>query len=174
MDIIKDHPEWLVCLTLDGFRLHLQAVAYDIFNQYNIQLVVEDGDTLQTNQAFDQQKSKEDKRNIRALLDASRYGLKIQLDQFSLISICILELKHSTPSAWINSFICVNLHPDYRLPFWDWIKKIESQIVAGESFFKCHTSLYDILPEFWKQMTPIDRANVVTIIDGFYASNEPT
>ena len=67
MDIIKDHPEWIACLTLDGFGSHLQALAYEIFNDHNIDLVVEDGDTLQTNQAFDQQKAKEDKRNIRAL-----------------------------------------------------------------------------------------------------------
>ena len=174
MDVIKDHPEWLVCLTLDGFGSHLQAVAYDIFNQYKIQLVVEDGDTSQTNQAFDQQKAKEDKRNIRNLLDSARYTMRVQLDQWSLISVCIVTLKRSTASAWINSFIRVNLHPDHRLSFWDWIKKIESQIVAGESFFKCRTSLYDILPEFWKRMKPADRANVVTIIDGFYASNEPT
>ena len=174
MDIIKDHPEWIACLTLDGFGSHLQALAYEIFNDHNIDLVVEDGDTSQTNQAFDQQKAKEDKRNIRALLDASRYGLKVQLNQFSLISICIVALKHSTPSAWINSFIRVNLHPDHRLSFLDWIKKIESQVVAGESFFKRRTSLYDILPKFWRRMTPIDRRTVVTIIDGFYSSDEPT
>ena len=85
-----------------------------------------------------------------------------------------MALKHSTPSAWINSFIRVNLHPDHRLSFLDWIKKIESQVVAGESFFKRRTSLYDILTKFWRRMTPIDRTTIVTIIDGFYSSNEPT
>ena len=48
MDIIKDHPEWIACLTLDGFGSHLQALAYEIFNDHNIDLVVEDGDTSQT------------------------------------------------------------------------------------------------------------------------------
>ena len=174
MDVIKDHPEWIVCLTLDGFGSHLQALAYEIFNDHKIDLVVEDGDTSQTNQAFDQQKAKEDKRNICSLLDTTRYGLKVQLDQFSLINICMVALKRSSKGAWINSFIRVNLHPDHRLSFIDWIKKIESQVVAGESFFKCRTSLYDILPKFWKTMTPIDRAAVVTIIDEFYSSDEPT
>ena len=47
-------------------------------------------------------------------------------------------------------------------------------MVAGESFFKRRTSLYDMLPTFWRQMKPIDRRTVVTIIDGFYSSDEPT
>ena len=119
-------------------------------------------------------KAKEDKCNILALLDTSRTLYKIQLDQWRLISVCIVALKHFTKDAWIKSFIRVNLHPDYRLSFVDWIKKIETQIVAGESFFKCRTSLYDILPQFWKTMTPVDRSTVVNKIDGYYASEEVT
>ena len=53
MEGVKDHPDWLVCLTLDGFSSHLQRKMYAIFKQYNIQLVLEDGDTSQTNQEFD-------------------------------------------------------------------------------------------------------------------------
>ena len=174
MEVIRDHPDWLVALTLDGFSSHLQAMGYSTFNEYNIALLLEDGDTSQTNQAFDQQKAKEDKRNMRNLLDTTRSILNVQLDQWKLISVCIVALKRSTRSSWINSFIRVNLHPDHRLSFVDWIKKIESQVVAGESFFKCRTSLYDILPQFWKQMSVDDRNSVVTTIDGFYESDQPT
>ena len=155
------------------FISHLQPQAYQLFTDSNIQLVQEDGDTSQTNQAFDQQKAKEDKRNMRSLLDSTR-KFRVQLDQWRLIGVCIVALKRSTRSAWIHSFIRVNLHPDHRLSFADWIKKIESQVVAGESFFKRRTSLYDILPKFWKHMLPIDRQNVVTKIDEFYASDQPT
>ena len=47
-------------------------------------------------------------------------------------------------------------------------------MVTGESFFKCRTSLHDMLPKFWKEMNPTDRAAVVTIIDGFYSSDGRT
>ena len=67
MKVVKDHPECLVCLTLDGFSSHLQLTRemYDIFKHYNIQLallLLEDGDTSQINKAFDQRKAKEDNR----------------------------------------------------------------------------------------------------------------
>ena len=120
MKMVKDHPECLVCLTLDGFSSHLQGEVYDIFKHYNIQLaLLEDGDTSQINQAFDQRKAKEDKRNICSLLDLSRVLFKVQLDQWRLILVCIVALKHWTKIVWINSFICVNLHPDHRLSFVD-------------------------------------------------------
>ena len=124
MEVTRDHPDWLMALTLDGFSSHLQEMGDSTFNEYTIALLVEDGDTSQTNQAFDQQKAKEDKRNMRNLLDTTRSILGVQLDQWKLISTCIVALKRSTRSAWINSFIRVNLHPDHRLSFVDWIKKI--------------------------------------------------
>merc|ERR1712232_1151962 len=119
-------------------------------------------------------KAKEDKRNIRNLLDTCRSFSKSSLDQFSLIASCIVALKISTRQAWIDSFKRVNLHPDYRMGFAEWIKKMETQVVAGESFFKRRSSLYDILPQFWKNFTPDDRRAVVNKIDGLYASEGPT
>ena len=110
-------------------------------------------------------KAKEDKRNMWTLLDSTRSILNVQLVQWKVIAVCIVAVKASTRGAWINSFIRVNLHPDHQLSFVDWIKKIESQVVSGGSFFKCRTSLYDILPQFWKQLPVEDRTSVVTIID---------
>lgn len=149
-------------------------MGYSTFNEYNIALLVEDGNTSQTNQAFDQQKAKKDKRNMRNLLDVTRSILNVQLDQWKLIACCIVALKRSTRSTCSNSFIHVNLHPDHRLLFVDWIKKIESQLVTGEYFFKCQTNLYDSLPQFWKQMSVDDRISVVNSIDGFYKLDKPT
>ena len=113
MEVVKDHPKWLLCLTLNGFALHLVSEAYPIFNEHNIQLVVEDGDTSQMNRPFNQMKAKEDKRNIRNLLDPVQINLKYTLDQFSLICTFIVALKRSTRTAWIESFTRVNLHPNY-------------------------------------------------------------
>ena len=46
--------------------------------------------------------------------------------------------------------------------------------MAGETFFKNRKSLYDILPQFWKDLQPHDRRTVVNKIDGFYASDGET
>ena len=72
MEGIKDHKNWWVCLTLDGFGSHLLPETYPIFNEYKIMLVNEDSDTSQTNQAFDQMKAKEDNRLICNLLATQR------------------------------------------------------------------------------------------------------
>ena len=100
--------------------------------------------------------------------------LQVQLDQWRLISVYIVALNRLTRIMWINPFICVNLHLDHCLSFVDWIRKIESQIVAGESFFMCRTSLYDILPQFWITMSPDDRMTVINKIGGYYNSDGPT
>ena len=55
---IKDHNDWWVCLTWDGFSSHIRAEAYHIFNRFKIMTVLEDRDISQANQLFDQQKSK--------------------------------------------------------------------------------------------------------------------
>ena len=54
MEVIKEHLDWLVALFLDDFSSRLQARGYSTFNEYKIGLLVEDGDTSQCNQAFDQ------------------------------------------------------------------------------------------------------------------------
>lgn len=47
--LLAAYPEYLLCLTLDKFGSHLQGSAYECFNKNNIQLMLEDGDTSQTN-----------------------------------------------------------------------------------------------------------------------------
>lgn len=68
MPIIKDHPEWKVCLTLDGFSSHLlvPAEALPSFTNALIEVIKEEGDTSQVNQAYDQSVAKEDKKHISA------------------------------------------------------------------------------------------------------------
>ena len=112
MEGIKEHKDWWVCLSCDGFGSHLFAEAYPILTKYLIMFLLEDGDTSQTNQAFDQMKAKEDKRNIRSLLDTQRRTSKLMNDQWTLIYACMAALQNSTSQAWIDSFKRVNLHPD--------------------------------------------------------------
>jgi hypothetical protein len=54
MPHIKDHPDWQVCLTLDGFSSHLVPAGLAPFTAANITVIKEEGDTLQVNQAYNQ------------------------------------------------------------------------------------------------------------------------
>ena len=99
MEGIKDHNDWWVSLSVDGFSSHLIPEVYDIFNKYKIMLLLEDDNTSQTNQTFDQQKEKEDKHNIRSLLDKQGCVAKDVNDQWKLIAVCIIALKNSSKQA---------------------------------------------------------------------------
>ena len=52
--------------------------------------------------------------------------LDILIDQWSLILVGCAAVRYTRdhPTIWINSFIAVNLHPRYMMPFKDWCKKI--------------------------------------------------
>ena len=69
MPHIIDHPDWQVCLTLDGFSSHLVPAGLAPFTAANITFIKEEGDTMQVNQAYDQSVTKEDTKVIRELLN---------------------------------------------------------------------------------------------------------
>jgi hypothetical protein len=70
MSHIKDHPDWQVCLTLNGFSSsHLVTASLEPFTATHITIIKEEGDTSQVNQANDQSVAKEDKKVIRESLD---------------------------------------------------------------------------------------------------------
>jgi hypothetical protein len=68
MPVIKDHPDWMVCMTLDGFGSHLLPEALQAFTDAKIEVVKEEGDTSKVNQAYNQSVAKEDKKLIREQL----------------------------------------------------------------------------------------------------------
>jgi hypothetical protein len=49
MPHIKDHPDWQVCLTLDGFSSHLVTAGLEPFTAANITIIKKEGDTSQVN-----------------------------------------------------------------------------------------------------------------------------
>jgi hypothetical protein len=49
MPHIKEHPDWQVCLTLDGFSGHLVPAGLAPFTAANITVIKEEGDTMQVN-----------------------------------------------------------------------------------------------------------------------------
>ena len=50
LPVVRNHPDWFFTLTLDGFASHLNAQAFQVFKDYKIMLILEDGDTSDTNQ----------------------------------------------------------------------------------------------------------------------------
>ena len=169
MPVIKDHPEWKVVLTLDGFSSHLVPAGLAPFSDALIEVVKEEGDTLQVNQAYDQSVAKEDKKLIGTALDLVRSSRKLAvLNQENIVAICIHALRNVSSNSWVASFKKVNQHPHHRIDFKAWCKKIESKLITGEQFFKNRVGLFDAMPSFWKQMTCENRHAVVGMIDGFY------
>ncbi len=72
MAVIKDHSDWMICMTLNGFGSHLVPEALQLFNDAKIEVVKEEGDMLQVNQAYNQLVAKEDKKLIGDTLDTCR------------------------------------------------------------------------------------------------------
>jgi hypothetical protein len=65
---IKDHPNWQVCSTLDGFSSHLVPAGLAPFTAANITVIKEEGDTIQVNQAYDQSVDKKTRRSSESCL----------------------------------------------------------------------------------------------------------
>jgi hypothetical protein len=153
-------------LTLDGFSSHLNVPsAMEAFHRHKIFIVKEEGDASDTNQPYDQSVAKSDKANIRHLLDSTRTKLG-NVTQWDLIAVCIIALKKVKKESWIQSFRKVNLHPDFRVSFHEWLQKIQEKIETGERFFKERAnSLFDALPAVWRNMTTVQRQECIQIID---------
>jgi hypothetical protein len=109
---------------------------------------------------------------MRANLDLIRPHLRSRLDHWYRIAIAIEALKLIKPSAWIESFTKVNLHPRFRVSFDMWWKKRDGKLSDGKFFTKNRTSLFDAMPAVWKKLSVENRHAVVALIDGFHASNE--
>ena len=172
MPYICEHPSWWVVVCLDGFGSHVNVhEAQEVFYKRKILILKEEGDTSHINQAYDQSVAKNDKAGMQANLDLLRPHLRTRLDQWYLITIAIEALKQVKASAWIESFTKVNLHPRFRISFDLWLQKIDGKL-SHRKFFSNRTSLFDAMPAVWKKLSVEDRHAVVTLIDGFYASNE--
>jgi hypothetical protein len=168
MHRICEHPEGWVVVCLDGFGSHVNVhKAQEAFFQRNIMILKEEGDTSHVNQAYDQSVAKNDKGEMRANLDSIRPHIGVRLDQWYLITIAIEALKKIKPAVWVESFKKDNLHPQHRVTFDVWLKKIDSKLFSGE-FFASRNSLFDAMPAVWKNLSVEDRHAVVSVIDRFY------
>ena len=122
MEVIVDHPDWWVVLSLDGFGSHLDPPSLVEFAKYKIMVLKEEDDTSQVYQAYDQKVVKDDKRWSRKLLDGYTFHVKNTITQWELILVVNTEInKFCKGDAWKLSFVKVKLYPSQRLPFKVWV-----------------------------------------------------
>jgi len=170
MEVIKDHPDWWMTITCDGFGSHIIDKANELFAKHKIQIVKEEGDTSQVNQSYDQNVAKKDKCYMRANLELIRRKLGKKVDQWSLIALAINAQLKVSKADWQGSHARVNTQPSTRVGFKEWIKRLDDRGVlsSGEKFFTKRTSLFDAMPACWVNMSVEHRHEVLTIIKGVY------
>jgi len=160
-------------LTLDGFSSQLNVPsAMQVLYDHKILVVKEEGDASETNQAYDQSVAKQDKANIRHLLNTTRMR-KAKITQWDLIATCVVALVKTKKTAWVSSFRKVNLHPDYHVSFEEWLDKIRDKIETGERFYKERPNrMFDSLPAMWTNISIENRQGCIQLIDSMQAEKE--
>jgi len=104
-------------------------------------IVKEEGDSSQTNQAYDKLVAREDKRIISEKIDhLCAHNKSLVINQKYLIGISIHAISLVEAKTWEKSFIRVNMHPDHCVGIKQWLRRIDSQVAVGERFFKSETS----------------------------------
>ncbi len=135
MLVIKNHPEWKVVVTLDGFSSHLVPASLMPFTDALIEVVKKEGDSSKVNQAYDQSVAKEDKKLTISLLELVRSSQKLAVfTQETVVAICIHALRNVRSNSWVAKFKKVNQHTHHRIDFEAWRKKIESKLKNGYSY----------------------------------------
>jgi len=150
--VIKDHPDWWVTVSCDGFGSHVNVhLVQHVFHDHKILIIKEEGNTLHVNQAYDQSVAKADKALMRQHLEVVHKSLgSTRINQWYLIAVAIHSQKMVDKQKWIDSFIKVNMHPKHQLTFDNWIKKLNQcgVLVTCKKFFEKQKSLYDAMRKF--------------------------
>jgi len=172
MPVIRDHPDWWVTLTCDGFGSHVNVeVAHKVFNKHKSFVVKEEGDSSHVNQSYDQIVAKQDKAWMRNHLSLVRRKLgSKQLDQWTLIALAIDAQLKITKDDWIKSHKRVNAQPSSRVPFDLFIMQLDERgvLIPGEKFFDKRKSLIDAMPACWTKLSVEQRHSVISIVKATY------
>jgi hypothetical protein len=94
------------------------------------------------------------------------------INQTYLIGACIHALKLGKKEDWINSFKKVNMHPDFCMPFPEWIEKIQSIVASGDEFYHGRANFFDATPAVWKNMDCETRHIVISKIKRFHVHSK--
>jgi len=168
MHIVKDHPDWWMTLTCDGFGSHVIDKAVEPFDKHKIQIVKEEGDASQVNQSCDQDIAKKDKNHMRDNLEPVRHKLGKKVDQWSLIALAIDAQLQVSAEDWARSHERVNTKLSCRVNFKEWMKQLDNHgvLVSGENFFEKRTSPFDAMPACWTNLSAEHPHEILTLIKG--------
>ena len=124
-------------LRFDGYKVHVHCLgglaAYD---KHRIMCAKEEADSSQLNQSFDKKVAKDDKSMLRDMLGLLRTTTSITrgvVDQWGLVHVGLAVVRMEG-SAWEISFKWVNMHPDHRLSFEEWIEQIAPSLQSSCNF----------------------------------------
>ena len=139
LPIVKEHPDWWVALTLDGYGSHVNVhESIEIFLNHKIDIVKEEAETLHVNQPYDQAMALNDKKIHQAMQSLACVQLGF-MNQWYHVAVLLTTLKLSEPEHWISSFKTTNLHPKHHVGFEAWCGHIKEHLWAGKvsilSFF---------------------------------------
>ena len=119
------------------------------------------------NQAFDKFVARAGKkRAARVIAMMVRSHIVPIIDQWYLILVGLAMLRDCASSnVWQNSFIAVNMHPDYRLDLDDWLHKIAPAVNAADKFEKEEINLSELLPKQWTETKEDTKSAWLALID---------
>ena len=139
--------------------------ALNEFSDAKIRALKEEAGTSHVNQPYDQETAQADKRASRQLLEMARRKVNGNIDHWKLIGILIVAINNLKSDVWIKSFKKVNLHPKFRVDYYEWLHRISSHITTGEAAYtRTNNGMYDAMPALWKNLTIEHRQKVLSII----------
>ena len=156
---------------MDGYKSHQNSPqALSHFVEAKIHVIKEEAHTSHINQPYDKFVAKSDKKQWKQNLDIIRQNGKV-VDQLTMVAAAIGVLNDSK-SQWEQSFKAVNMHPDKRVSFEEWMKKCDRNIAAGAMVKKSSTDenkkvLYSALPELWRCMGKSLQSNLINVIKAY-------
>jgi hypothetical protein len=89
-----------------------------------------------------------------------------KLDHWVLIQLAAHAQAKVDRDCWVQSHNSVNTNPKTRVPFNEWIKRLDRKgvLLSGEQFFKTMSSLYVAIPACWTNLSVEAWQSVISII----------
>ena len=157
----------LVALAFDGFKVHLDPSMLVGFRERNVLTAVENRDSSAINQAFDKLVARAGKkRAARVISLMQRSHITPVIDQWYLVLVVLAMLRDCSASdVWTNSFIAVNMHPDYRIGYEEWMQKISPAVASADKFeTEGEVNYAELLPKAWKETEEQKKSTWLKII----------